>query len=86
VEELYKEFGDRIEFIGVNLGEKADIEDYVKKYGLTFPVFYDEGSKITSRFDAKIETHILINKNGVITYKERGFSEATGSLLRKLLE
>lgn len=86
MEKLYKEFGDRIEFIGVNLGTETDIDDYVKKNGLTFPVFYDDGNKITSLFDAKIETHFLINKKGIITYKERGFSEAVVPLLRKLFQ
>jgi peroxiredoxin len=86
VEKLYEEFGDKIEFIGVNLGTEADIKDYVKKYGLTFPVFYDEGNKIASIFGAQIETHILINKNGVITYKERGFNKDLASHMRRLLE
>jgi peroxiredoxin len=86
VEKLYEEFGDGIEFIGVNLGTEADIKDYMKKNGLTFPVFYDEGNKVTSLFDAKIETHILINKNGVITYKERGFSKGIVPFLKRLRE
>ena len=86
MEKLYEEFGNRIEFIGVNLGTEADIKDYMKKHGLTFPVFYDEGNKITSLFDAKIETHILINKQGVITYRERGFSEGIVPFLKRLRE
>jgi peroxiredoxin len=86
VEKLYKEFGDRIDFIGVNLGTEADIKEYMKKNGLTFPVFYDDGNRITSLFDAKIETHILINKDGVITYKERGFSEEIVPFLKRLHE
>jgi len=86
VEKLYEEFGDRIEFLGVNLGTEADIKDYIKKRGLTFPVFYDKGNTIASLFDAKIETHILIDKNGVITYKERGFNKDLASYMRRLLE
>jgi peroxiredoxin len=86
VEKLYEEFGGRVEFLGVNLGTEADIKDYMKKRGLTFPVCYDKGNTIASLFDAKIETHILIDKSGVITYKERGFSEGIVPFLKRLRE
>jgi len=41
VEEMYKEYGGRIEFIGVNLGIKEKIGDFVKNNLITFPVAYD---------------------------------------------
>lgn len=73
MEKLYRRFGTDIEFLAVNLSFKSDIEKFVKKYGLTFPVAYDEGSKVASLFNAKIETNILIDRNGVITFEEREF-------------
>ena len=86
MEELYKEFGGRIEFIGINLGIKGNIGDFVKNNHITFPVGYDEGDKISKAFGAWIETNILIDRKGVITYKERGLQEDLRKYLRKALE
>ena len=69
MEKLYKEFGDRIEFIGINLGTEKDLKNFIKKYHLTFPVSYDKGDKLASLFDARIETNILIDRRGVGIYR-----------------
>ncbi|MCL5021772.1 MAG: TlpA family protein disulfide reductase [Nitrospirae bacterium] len=86
MEKLYKEFGREIEFIGINLGTKGKIGDFVREYGLTFPVGYDEGYGISSAFGAKIETNILIDRKGVIAFKSRDFQEDMGTYLKKLSE
>ncbi len=86
MEELYKEFGGRIEFIGINLGIKGKIGDFVKNNHITFPVAYDEGDKVSKAFGARIETNILIDRKGVITYMERGIREDLHKYLRKVLE
>ncbi len=70
MEELYRELGDKVEFIGINQGFKENIKDYMKKYNLSFPVAYDEGEKILLSFDARVPTHILIDIEGRIKYKE----------------
>ena len=86
MEELYKEFGDRIEFLGINLGDKAIIGEYVKNNHISFPNAYDDGDKVTSAFGAKIETNILIDRNGVIIYRERGLQDDIAKNLRKVLQ
>jgi peroxiredoxin len=86
VEELYKEFGDRIEFIGINLGTEKDLNNFIKKHHLTFPITYDRGNRIASLFDAKIETNILIDRKGIITFKEKGFRDDMKQYLRKLIQ
>lgn len=86
MERLYKEFGDRIEFLGVNLGIKGKIADYVRDNRISFPVAYDEGDKVSSAFGALIETNILIDRKGVIRYRERGVQEDITKQLRKVLE
>ncbi len=86
MEELYKEFGGKVEFVGINLGYKAKIGDYVKDNHLTFPVAYDEGDKISKAFGAWIETNILIDRKGVITYRERGIQGDLRKYLRKVVE
>ena len=86
MEELYKEFGGRIEFIGINLGIKREVGDYVKNNHITFPVAYDEGDKVSKSFGAWIETNILIDRKGAIAYKERGIQEDLSKSLRKVLQ
>ncbi len=86
MEKLYKEYGDRIDFIGINLGIKGQIGDFLKKHNITFPVAFDEGNKVSSAFGALIETNILIDRKGVITYRERGVQEDIVKHLKKALE
>lgn len=86
MEELYKKFGGKIEFIAINLGIKGELADYVKNNHMTMPVAFDEGNKVSSAFDARIETNVLINSHGVVTYDERGFRDDMDVYLSKLLD
>lgn len=86
MEELFKKFGDRIDFIGVNLGTEKNIAAFIKKYGLTFLVAYDRGNAVASIFGAKIETNILIDRNGTVKFEERGFRDDMEQFLIKLLD
>ena len=86
MEKLYKEFGDKIEFIGINLGTEKDLAKFIEKYHLTFPISYDRKSRLASLFDAGIETNILIDKKGIITFKEKGFRDDMDQYLRKLIK
>jgi peroxiredoxin len=70
VEKLYREFGDKIEFIGINQDDKKKIEDFVKKFELSFPIARDAEKNIASAFNARIPTHILIDRQGTIRYVE----------------
>ncbi len=58
----------------------------MKKSHIRFPVFFDEGSKVSLAFGAQIQTTVLIDKEGVIRYIERGFPEDIEKRLKKLLE
>ncbi len=86
MEKLYKEFGERIDFIGISLGVKGQIGDFVKNHHISFPVAYDEGNKVSSAFGALIETNILIDRKGIITYRERGVQEDITKHLRDVLK
>ncbi len=86
IEELYKKYGDRVEFIGVSLGIKNKIGRFVREKKLSFPIVYDEGNKIAGAFGAQIQTNLLIDKRGVIVYKGKGFEEDIVKRLKKLAE
>ncbi len=86
IEELYKKYGDRVEFIGVSLGIKNEINKFVREKKLSFPVVYDEGNRIAGAFGAQIQTNLLIDKQGVIVYKGKGFEEDIVKRLKKFSE
>lgn len=86
MEELYEKFGGSVEFIGVNLGVKGEIDDFIKKNGISFPIVYDAGNIITDAYGAQIQTNILIDKQGTVIYKDRGFDKEIGKYLKKLVE
>jgi peroxiredoxin len=75
VEKMFKEFKDRIAFIGISQDDKARIEDFVKKFQLSFPIANDADKRIFSAFDARVPTHILIDKQGIIRYLEPSSAE-----------
>jgi peroxiredoxin len=70
VEKMFKEFSDRIVFIGVSQDDKLKIEDFVNKFQLSFPIAEDADKKIFSAFNARIPTHVLIDRQGTIRYVE----------------
>jgi peroxiredoxin len=82
-ESLHEEFGG-VQFIGVNLGVKEDIKKVIESRHISFPIVYDDDSKIAEAFGAEMQTNILIDKKGTIVYKERGFDEDIAKYLKKL--
>ncbi len=84
IEKLYKKYSGSVEFIGVSLGVKDKIDDFVESNHLRFPIVYDEDNKIAKAFDAQIQTNILIDKHGTIVYKEREFLENMEEYLKKV--
>jgi peroxiredoxin len=72
VEKLYEKLGDRIEFIGINVGINERIEKikkYVKEKNLNFTIIYDRDTNITRSFGViGTPTNIIIDRKGVIRY------------------
>jgi peroxiredoxin len=67
---MFKEFNDKIAFIGISQDDSGKIEDFVKKFELGIPVARDAEKTIAPAFDARIPTHILIDMQGTIKYSE----------------
>lgn len=82
---MYRRFGDRVEFIGINLGFREKISEYMKENNLNFPVAYDEGEKILSSFGAKIPMFMLVDVNGRIRYRGAEPPEDVKKSLQELL-
>lgn len=69
---MHKQLGNRIEFIGINVGineRMAAVRKYVKKNNLDFMIVYDKGTEITKVFGVMgTPTHIVIDRKGVVRY------------------
>ena len=69
---LHKRLGDKIEFIGVNVGgnERLDgVKKYVKENAVSFTNIFDKDKKIIKAFGVMgTPTHIVIDRKGVVRY------------------
>lgn len=70
---LHKKLGNRVEFIGINVGINERIEgvrQYVKSHEINFPIIFDKERKIIKAFGVMgTPTHIVIDRKGVVRYR-----------------
>ena len=72
-ETLSKEYGDRVEFMMVNMtdGERETVDivlDFLKDNGYTFPVYYDTHMNAAMTYGvSSIPLTVFITKDGVMT-------------------
>ena len=95
VKRMYERYHDRgFEVVGISLDEsRDDLEDFISKEELPWPVLFDDGSKETSGWSHPLARYyavnaiplpILLNREGkVVSMQARG--EALGDLLSELI-
>lgn len=69
-----------IVFLAVNMGRDGDtpekVREFIKEHRYTFPVAYDEGSKLTDRFEVKyLPTVLIVDQAGTIRLRHIGYSK-----------
>lgn len=72
---LYDEFGPQgLAFFGINVDQNDSINQAYKFMGkakMRYPVIYDTGSVITNNYEVPgVPTIMIVNKKGVVTFKE----------------
>jgi peroxiredoxin len=75
VEKVYREFKDRdVQFVGIFVKDReADVQNFVKKYGLTFPFGLDDGMKIANSYKfVGTPFTVVISKNEEIADRRTG--------------
>ncbi len=81
-QEVYEKFKDHpdVAFVAVNMGRKdpiAHVRAFIDTNGYSFPVAYDEGSKVSDRFEINhLPTLLVIDKSGRIRIRHIGYSKA----------
>lgn len=74
-EEVYKQYGNEVEFLMVNLTTSsyetlAGAKAYIASQGFTFPVYYDKNGKAASAYSTySIPVTVFIDKNGNVVKK-----------------
>lgn len=90
MEEAYREHRSRgleILAISIDTGPKDVIRNFMQQYGLTFPVLLDPEGEVMHLYRLfSIPASFLIDKEGVIRFKELGYQDWTDPKSRKKLE
>lgn len=90
MEKVYQEYRSRgleILAVSIDVGPKDAIESFMRQLKLTFPVLLDPEMEVlrTYKFFA-LPASVLINKQGIIRFKEQGYRNWTDPESRKKLE
>lgn len=89
MESLYKRLGGKIEFIGINVGineREKGVKGYVKEKSLTFTIIYDKDQKIIKSFGVLgTPTYIVIDRKGIVKYRDAKFPHDIEDHMKELL-
>ncbi len=90
MENAYQEYqarGLEILAISIDTGPKDVIRNFMQEYGLTFPILLDPEGEVMHLYRIfSIPASFLIDKAGIIRYKELGYRDWTDLESRKKLE
>ncbi len=81
LQRLYAELEDEgLVVIGVNRDERArDMNGWIRRYHLTFPVVPDPDSAIARRYDPTVmPSSYIIDRRGIVRHVHRGFRRRSG--------
>lgn len=75
LEQAYKEYGDRIEVLGINCedGNDAQLQTFAQEYELTFPLAIGDKSYWFNTAYTACPTTIVIDRYGTIVYMHTGY-------------
>jgi len=89
IENLYKDYGDKIKFVIVANDERQKVEDFIKNKNFTMPIYYGFSKELAEFSSNSIPISFLINKDGEIVSSKKGAanwnSKATREMIDKLL-
>jgi peroxiredoxin len=90
LKEIRKKFATRpFELISISVDrEKKKLEDFVKANEMTWPQYFDEGTRVAKdAFGvATFPSYFVLDAEGVVTYVTRGYSPATAARLTAAVE
>jgi peroxiredoxin len=85
--ELEQQYGSRgLKIIALSVDDSRDpVENFVKEKGISYTVWHDDGGKASNQYGVLgIPTNILIDKKGVIVYRQ--YALPTTKVIESVLE
>ncbi len=90
IEKVYQDYKSRgLEILAVSIdaGPKGAIESFMRELKLTFPVVLDPEMEVMRRYKFfALPSSVLIDKQGIVRFKEQGYRNWTDPESRKWLE
>nr|WP_321453876.1 TlpA disulfide reductase family protein [uncultured Carboxylicivirga sp.] len=86
IERLYNEYGDKMFFVLASNEEADVIDQFMKKKGYTFPVYYLSGKLPDVLSSRSIPASFLISPEGKILMKKQGAAKWDGKKVKQLLD
>lgn len=70
MENFYKQAGDDVVILAVNIDPQYDVNKFVTEMGITFPILLDEKDEVNSMYQVlTIPTTYFIDEEGIIRHK-----------------
>jgi thiol-disulfide isomerase/thioredoxin len=90
INQLAAKFRSRgMEFIAVNVGYNDSVEraqSFVKKTGMSYPVFFDSTGKVTEQYRLQgVPTIIIADKQGVIQFRNYAVPDISEAIFAQLM-
>lgn len=87
LEELAKQNAGTVQVVGISVDDKADgVADFAKANGATFPVGWDEGHAIASRWNVdKMPTTYILDGTGTVRFIHAGYKDGEADEMAKEL-
>jgi cytochrome c biogenesis protein CcmG, thiol:disulfide interchange protein DsbE len=90
MEQAYQEYQSRgleILAVSIDVGPKSVVRDFMQEFRLTFPALLDPEGEVMHLYRLfSIPASFLIDKHGIIRFKELGYRDWTNPKSRKKLE
>jgi thiol-disulfide isomerase/thioredoxin len=86
MQELYNDYGDRVEFVFVARDEQEKVLKFLEKKSLDLPVFYERTAPPEVLSSSSLPTTFLIDSEGVIRIDKVGAANWNSKKVRSLLD
>lgn len=85
--QTYKGNGLEILAVSIDTGPKSVVKNFMEQFGLTFPALLDPEMEVLNQFRiVGIPASFLVDKEGVIRFRELGYRDWTDGESTKMLE
>lgn len=85
IQELYKDYGDKVNFLLLTQEVPDKVERFVRKKGYELPIYFPQMQTPAILQENSIPTNYVIDAQGTIIIKETGAADWNSSKVRNLL-